>query len=156
MRRRAVLVVARSILVGWVTLIAATIVGERLVLTWVSHFVGMHWVPTAHVAIGCVVLAIVGWVVGRLSTGTSIYAVLAFAATLAPWDLDPLLDFNFPWLIQLGADAFRDPLYIDSLIATATQHVLLLGCLVTGAVLSQPRRMPESLFGRDRAGSAPG
>jgi hypothetical protein len=76
--------------------------------------------------------------------------------TLAFWDLDPLLEFNFPWVIQLGADAFRDRLYVDSLIATVTQHVLLLGCLVTGAVLSQPRRMPESLFGRDRENSGSG
>ena len=156
MRRRVVLVVARSILVGWATLIAVAFVAERLVRTWVSHFIGMPWVPTAQIALECVVLAIVGWVVGRLSKGASTYSVLAFTVTLAFWDLDPLLEFNFPWVIQLGADAFRDPLYIDSLIATATQHVLLLGCLVTGAVLSQPRRMPESLFGRDRENSGSG
>jgi hypothetical protein len=148
--RRAVSIVARSILAGWATLLAVTFLAERPVLSWMSHVAGVHWFPTARVALDCVVLAIIGWVVGRLSTGAPIYGVLAFAATLAFWDLDPLIGVNLPWLIQLAGDALHDPLYLDSLVATATQHVLLLGCLVAGAVLSQPRRMPESLFGRDR------
>ena len=150
---RSVFIVARSILAGWATLLAVTFLGERPVLTWVSRLVGAHWFPTARAALDCVVLAIVGWVVGRLSTGVPIYGVLAFAATLAFWDLDPLLGVNFPWLIQLAADAFRDPLYLDSLVSTASQDALLLGSLVAGAVLSQPRRLPESLFGPDHRDS---
>jgi hypothetical protein len=152
MPRRALSIVARSILAGW-ALLAVTFLAERPVLIWMSHLVGAHWFPTARLALDCVVLAIVGWVVGRLSSGGSIYGVVAFAVTLAFWDLDPLLGINLPWLIQLAADAFRNPLYLDSLVTTATEHALLFGCLVGGAILSQPKRLPESLFRGDRESS---
>ena len=153
MPHRALSIVARSILAGWAALLAVTFLAERPLLMWVSHLVGVHWFPTARIALDCVVLAIVGWVVGRFSSGGSIYGVLAFAVTLAFWDLDALIGVNLPWLIQLASDAFRSPVYLDSLAATATQHVLLFGCLVGGAVLSQPRRLPESLFGGNRESS---
>jgi hypothetical protein len=61
---------------GWAKLLAIYIAGG----TPGTHLVGVQRFPTAHIAPDWVVLAIVGWVVGRLSVGDSIFPICSGAS----------------------------------------------------------------------------
>jgi hypothetical protein len=147
MLRRRLLIAARSILVGWATLLPLTYVVERPLLIWTARLVGAHWVATAKLSLDCLALAATGWVIGRLHRSAPLLGVLAFAATLCFRNLDPLLAIDVPWLLRLAVDAFRDTRYLDSLFTTAAQHLFLFGSLIVGALLSRPAPTPLSLFG---------
>jgi hypothetical protein len=73
--------------------------------------------------------------------------VFAFAATLGFFNLEAWLPFDFPALIRLALDALQDARYLDSLATLIAQHVLLLGSLIAGGLLSRPPQTPLSLFG---------
>jgi hypothetical protein len=141
------LLLARSILVGWAVLLIAGYLIERPLLGWTARALGSHWFPTVHISLDCLTLAAAGWVIGRFHRDSAILGALAFAATLSLWDQEPLLALNVPWLIQLGADALRDSVYVSSFARTAVEHALLFGSLLAGAFLSRPARPPASIFG---------
>jgi hypothetical protein len=139
-------IVARSILVGWGTLFALTDLVERPLLIWTIPLLGSHWVATAKLSLDCLALAATGWLIGRLHRPAPLLGVLAFAATLAFCNLDPLLDTNVLWLIRLAADAVRDTHYLGSFATTTAQYLFLFGSLIVGALLSRPSSGPLSLF----------
>ena len=147
MSYRRPLLLARSILVGWAALLIGVYLLERPLLGWTARALGSHWFPTVHISLDCLTLAAAGWVIGRFHRDSPILGALAFAATLSLWDQEALLALNVPWLLQLGADALRDSLYLSSFAATVMQHVLLFGSLLAGAFLSRPARPPASIFG---------
>ena len=139
------LILARSILVGWTMLFALAYAVEHPLLSWTARLLGASWFVTIRIILDCMGLAAVGWVIGRFHRGAPVLGVLAFAATLSFRDLDPLVAVNVPWLVRLTKDTLRDSLYLESLMATVVQHVLLFGSLIVGALLSRPRPMPISI-----------
>jgi hypothetical protein len=54
---------------------------------------------------------------------------------------------NVPWLLRLVWNSFHDSRYLDSLLTSVETHVLLFGCLIAGAVLSQAREKMVSIVG---------
>jgi hypothetical protein len=145
--RHRLLIAARSILLGWVTLYVITALVEGPVLTWTAPLFGPSWFPTAQLAFECAALAATGWVVGRWSHLDAIRAVLVFAVTLAVWNFGLVPASNFPWLFRLIADSFGDARYLESLVTVAATHALLFGSLFVGARLSRPERtMPVSII----------
>ena len=125
-------IVARSLLIGWATLFAISYLLERPLLTWTAPLVGASWFLTVRLSLECFALGGTGWVVGYLNRSGGIVAVLVFAATLTPWDFGQVLGINVPSLIRLTVNAFRNPRYFDSLIATTGAQTLLFGSLIIG------------------------
>lgn len=79
---------------GWAALFALTYLVERPLLVLTAPVAGAHWVATVKLALDCLVLAAIGWVIGRLDRSAPLPGVLAFAATLAFCNLDPLLSLD--------------------------------------------------------------
>ncbi len=148
MMRRRLVVVLRSVLTGWGTLLLLAYLLEHPVLVWSVPIVGVKWLATAGLALDCMALAATGWVVGRLNRPDSLLGVLAFAATLTFWDFTPVVAINIPWLLRLAANAFRDSVYLSSLLTTAASQALLFGSLLAGGLLSRPPSKPVSIMAR--------
>jgi hypothetical protein len=147
MLRRWLWLVAQSIAVGWAVLVVLTYLAERPLLFLAAPVVGAHWVATAGLTLDCLKLAATGWAIGRVHRTAPLPGVFAFAATLAFFNLEPWLPFDFPGVIRLAFDALEDARYLDSLATLISQHVLLLGSLIAGGLLSRPPQTPMSLFG---------
>jgi len=147
MLRRWLWLVAQSIAVGWAVLVVLTYLAERPLLFLAAPVVGAHWVATAGLTLDCLKLAATGWAIGRVHRTAPLPGVFAFAATLAFFNLEPWLPFDFPGVIRLAFDALEDARYLDSLATLISQHVLLLGSLIAGGLLSRPPQTPLSLFG---------
>jgi hypothetical protein len=141
-------ILARSILIGWATLLAIDYLLERPLLTWTAPLVGAMWFPTAQLSLECFALGGTGWIVGYLNGSGAVVGVLVFAATLTPWDFGQGLAINVPSLVRLTVNAFHDPRYFESLIATAGAQTLLFGSLIIGGLLRQrSRTKPMSIIG---------
>jgi len=138
MVRQRVLIAVRSILTGWAMLLTISYLLERPLLFWSEPVLGGSWFSTAQLALDCCSFTATGWAVSYWSRADSLFPVLAFAATLIPWDLNPVLDVNVPWLLHLVVETFRDTRYLDSLVATAGSHILLFGSLIVGSRLGRP------------------
>jgi len=145
--RHRLLITARSMLLGWATLLAATYLVERPLLLWTAPLLGARWFPTAQLALECVALAATGWMIGRWNRSDVVPAVLVFAAMLAVLDFGLVPAINIPWLFRLMADSFRNTRYLESLVTEAATHALLFGSLFVGARLSRPAQAPLSLVG---------
>ena len=137
---------ALAVLVGWVALLAIAYGIEGPVLRWTGPLFGASWIATAHLSLDGLTLAAAGWVAGRFNRGHALLTVALFALTLCFWDFGGALALNVPWLLRLVRNSFQDSRYIDSLIASVETHVLLFGCLMTGAGLSRPREKPVSIL----------
>ena len=147
MLRGWLLVVVRSLLVGWAALLALIYIVERPLILWAAPLVGDHWVATAKLSLDCLTLAAIGWLVGRLSRSAPLFGALAFAATLALCaNLISSLGINFVLIIQLAREALHDSRYLSPLATLAAQHAFLFGSLMVGAWLSRPSPRPLSLF----------
>jgi hypothetical protein len=142
---RRLWILARSILLGWATLFAATYVVERPLLRWTAPLLGASWVPTVLLTLECVVLLATGWMVGRWNRPDARPAVLVFAAMLAIWNFGLVPGIDFPWLFRLISDSFESARYLESLVTAAATHGLLFGSLFVGARLSRPAEAPVSL-----------
>ena len=143
-------ILARSILIGWAMLLAISYLLLRPLLIWTAPRLGPSWFPTTQLSLECAVLAGTGWLVGHLNRSGAVVGVVVFAATLTPWDFGQVLGINVPSLVRLTADAFRDPRYFDSLIATAGAHALLFGSLIVGGLWRRlSRTEPLSIVGSD-------
>jgi hypothetical protein len=144
---RRLLVIARSILLGWAALLAATYLVARPLLIWTVPLLGASWLPTEQLTLECVALGVAGWTIGRWNRFDAIPAVLVFSAMLAVqnFGLEPAM--NLPWLFRLVIDSFRNVRYLESLISEAATHALLFGSLIAGALLGRPSAKPVSLTG---------
>jgi hypothetical protein len=145
--RHRLLIAARSILLGWVALLAVTYLVERPLLVWTAPLLGAPWIPTAQLALECAALAATGWFIGRWSHFDPIYAVLAFAVMLAVSNFGLVPAINIPWLFRLILDTIGDARYLESLISAAITQALLFGSLIVGALLSRPAQPQISLAG---------
>ncbi len=141
--RQGLFLAARSILLGWTTLLLASYLLERPLLILIAGRLGASWFPTVRLILDCSVLAGIGWAIGRLGSTNPILAVAAFAATLSFWDFGELVEIRVPWLLELAGNALRDPRYWDSLAYTAAVQTVLFGSLIVGALLS--RRAPATV-----------
>lgn len=149
MLRHRLLIAAASILVGWAALFALTYLLERPLLLWTAPLAGAHWVATVKLALDCLVLAATGWIIGRLDRFAPVPGALVFAATLAFFHFDPLLDLNVIPVIRLAAAAVRDTRYLGVFATTAVPYLFQFGSLIVGALLARPSPTPFSLFGRN-------
>ncbi|HEV2425401.1 MAG TPA: hypothetical protein VGZ29_11295 [Terriglobia bacterium] len=149
MLRHRLLIAALAIPVGWVALFALTYLLERPLLIWTAPLAGSHWVATVKLALDCLVLAATGWIVGRLDRSAPLPGALAFAATLAFCNLNPLLNLNVLPLIRLAAAAIRDPRFLGVWVTTAVPYFFQFGSLIAGALLSRPSPLPLSILGRN-------
>jgi len=136
---------ARSVLLGWVALLAIAYGMEGPVLRWTAPLFGASWIATAHLGFDCLTLSAAGWVAGRFNRPHAIVSALLFAFTLCFWNFGAALALNLPWLLRLAVNSFHDSRYLDSLAASAGTHVLLFGCLFAGAALSRPGEKPVSI-----------
>jgi hypothetical protein len=141
--RQGLFFVVRSILLGWATLLLTSYLLERPLLILVAGRLGASWFPTVRLMLDCSVLVGIGWVIGQLNPTSPILAIAAFATTLSFWDFGELVEIGVPWLLELTANALRDPRYWDSLVYTAVVQTLLFGSLIVGALLS--RRAPTAV-----------
>jgi hypothetical protein len=137
---------ARSILLGWATLLAIAYGVERPVLHRTAHLFGPTWVATAHLAFDCLTLAAAGFVTGRFNRTRAVLSTALFALTLCFWSFPGTLSLNIPWLLELLWDSFHDSGFLDALLTSVETHVLLFGCLFAGAILSRPREKPVSII----------
>jgi hypothetical protein len=145
MLRRPVFILLLSVLLGWGVLLALTYLLEPPILSCTAPLVGAHWVATAKLSLDCFMLAGTGWVIGRLHRSAPLLGALAFAATLAVHNVDPLLNLDMPSLLRLAVHA-GEPGYLGPLSTTAVQYLLLFGSLLVGALLSRPAPVPLTLF----------
>lgn len=141
---RRLLTLARSLLFGWAALLVIAYVVERPLLNWTAPIFDLSWLATVHLMFDCVTLAAAGWVTGHFSRPRSILGVLIFAGTLAFWDFGQLLALNFPWMIRLIENSFRDARYLESLATAAVTQALLFGSLIAGG--SFERAAPQSIM----------
>jgi hypothetical protein len=144
---KIVVVWARSVVLGWVTLLGLAYLLERALLHLIALVLGATWIATAHLAVDCLTLAAAGWVAGRFNRANAIFSAGLFAATLCFWDFGGVLALNVPWLLSLMKNSFHDSRFLDSLATNAETHALLFGCLIAGAMLSRPRQKTVSIAG---------
>ena len=135
MSRVELLKALRSAVIGWVALCAVTLVIERPVLHWTAPILGPSWFPTAQLALECLGLAAVGWIVGRWGHP----GILIFAATLLLPNFG-LLPIDIPWLFRLLVDAFQSSRYLESLFTSLATHFFLFASLFVGAHLSRAKQ----------------
>ena len=136
---------ARSILLGWATLLALAYGVEGPLLQWTGPVFGATWIATAHLALDCLTLAAAGFVTGRFNRSRAVLSATVFALTLSFWDFGNTLALRVPWLLSLAWNSFHDSRFLDPLLTSLEIHALLFGCLFAGAMLSRPREKPVSI-----------
>jgi hypothetical protein len=136
---------ARSVLLGWVVLLAIAYLVEGPMMRWTAPLFGAGWIATAHLAFDGLTLTAAGWVAGRFNRGHAMLTAVLFALTLCFWDFGDALALNVPWLLRLVRNSFHDSRYFDSLAGSVETHVLLFGCLMAGAALSRAREKAVSI-----------
>jgi hypothetical protein len=140
------LVWARSIVLGWVTLLVIAYGVEGPVLRWTAPLFGAVWEATAHLAFDCLTLAAAGFVAGRSNRSHAVSTGALFALTLCCRDFGGLLALNVPWLVRLAWNMLHDSRFLDILVTSVETHGLLFGCLMAGAMLSRARAKPVSIL----------
>jgi hypothetical protein len=136
---------ARSILLGWATLLAIAYAVEGPLLRWTAPLIGATWIATAHLALDCLTLAAAGFVAGRFNRSRPVLCAGVFAVTLTFWDFADTLALRVPWLLRLAWNSVHDSRFFDALVTSAETHLLLFGCLIAGAMLSRPPEKPVSI-----------
>jgi hypothetical protein len=145
--RRRLLILLRSIPIGWATLLLIAFFVERPLLIWTAPLVGAMWIATARLGLDCAVLAATGWAVGRLSRPIPMLGGVAFAATLTLGDFSSTVGVNVPWLLRLAVHTLSgESSYLNSLVSTATSQTLLFVSLLVGGLLSRPSTKPVSII----------
>jgi hypothetical protein len=145
--RQRLLVLLRSIPIGWATLLLIVFLLERPLLIGTAPLIGGMWIATARLGLDCAVLAATGWVVGRVSRPIPMPGVLAFAATLTLGDFSSTVGINIPWLLRLAIHTVSgESGYLDALVSTAMSQALLFGSLLAGGLLSRPSIKPVSII----------
>ena len=138
--RHRLLITARSIVLGLATLYVATSWFVFPLLRWTPRLLNASWLPTVQLALQCAALAATGWIIGRWNQTDAVPAAVLFAAILSAWDFGLVLALDIRWLFRLAIDVFGSARYLESLITTAAIHALLFGSLISGALLSRPRK----------------
>lgn len=136
---------ARSVVLGWATLLGIALLVERPLLHWTSPLFGPMWIATVHLSLDALALAAAGYVAGRLNRRRAILAGAVLAASLCLWDFGELLALNVPFLLKVAWDSLHDSRFVESLIGSVETHVALFGCLTAGAALAREREKPVSI-----------
>jgi hypothetical protein len=136
---------ARAIVLGWAALLAIAYGLEGPLLHWLGPLFGASWIATAHLALDCAVCAAAGYITGRFNRSHSVWTAVLFAVTLSFCGFGDALALNIPFLVRLAWNSLQDTRFFDALLTSVETHILLLGCLFAGAMLSRPRTKPVSL-----------
>jgi hypothetical protein len=128
--------VVRSVLVGWVALFAITALIER---PMVRHavFLGPAWVPTVRLALECLGLFAIGWVIGPWGN----LGVWIFAASISVRSFGLAPGIDLPWLFRLLIDTLQNSRYLESFLTSLVTHVFLFGSLFIGVRLSRGHKV---------------
>ena len=121
-----------SLLAGWGVLYALTVLVEHPLVRLAARFLGPSWTPTVRLALACIALCAVGWLIGHWgSTG-----VWIFAATIAIRNFGLAPGIDVLWLIRLLIDCFQSARYLGAFFTSLITHVFLFGSLFYGAHLA--------------------
>jgi hypothetical protein len=133
---RDLVTAARSCVVGWGALSAIILLIDRPLLHRTAPILGASWLPTAQLAVECLGLAAVGWLIGRWGNA----GVLIFAATLALFNFRLVPSIDVPWLFHLLLDSFQNARYLESFSTSLATHIFLFASLFIGSHLSRAKR----------------
>jgi hypothetical protein len=130
------LIASRSIGIGFLALFAVMFLIERPLLRFAAPILGASWLPTAQLALECLVLAGVGWLIGRWGR----LGVAIFAATLALVNFCLVPAIDFPWLFHSLLDCFQNTRYLEPFVTSLATHVLLFSSLFVGSHLGRAKQ----------------
>jgi hypothetical protein len=125
---------ARSVLVGWIALFAITALIERP-LARHAAFLGPAWLPTLRLALECLGLCAVGWLIGPWGNP----GVWIFAASISVRSFGLAPGIDVPWLCRLLLDTLQNSRYLGSFFSSLVPHAFLFGSLFIGVRLSRKR-----------------
>ena len=123
---------ARSVLVGWLALFAITALIERPIIRHAA-FLGPAWAPTIRLALECLGLCAVGWLIGPWGN----LGVWIFAASISVRSFGLAPGIDVPWLFRLLMDTFQNFRYLQSFFTSLVTHLFLFGSLFIGVRLSR-------------------
>jgi hypothetical protein len=129
--------VLRSCVIGWVALLAVVFLIERPLIHLTALILDPSWLPTAQLALECLGLAAVGWLIGRWGDR---WGVLIFAGTLALPNLGHVTAIDFPWLVRLLVDCFQNTRYLGAFVRSLATQSFLFAALFIGSRLSRTRQ----------------
>lgn len=124
--------IVASLLAGWGVLYALTVLVERPLIRIAARFLGASWTPTLRLALVCVALCAVGWLIGHCSRA----GVWIFAATIAIRNFGLAPGIDVLWLLRLLLDCFHSARYLPSFFTSLVTHAFLFGSLFYGAHLA--------------------
>jgi hypothetical protein len=136
MSSRDIVTAVRSCVLGWMALFTVLFFIEAPLLHWTAPVLGPSWLPTAQLALECLGLAAVGWLIGRWGSS----GVMIFAATLALLSFGLVPGIDFPWLFHLVLDCFQNTRYLESFFTSLATHIFLFASLFIGSHLSRARQ----------------
>jgi hypothetical protein len=132
---RDLVAAVRSCVVGWGALFAIIFLIERPLLHWTLPIIGASWLPTAQLALECLGLAAIGWLIGRWGNA----GVLIFAVTLALFNFRLVPSIDVLWLFHLLLDCFQNARYLGSFFTSLATHMFLFASLLIGSHLSRAK-----------------
>ncbi len=121
-----------SLLAGWGVLFALTVLIERPLIRLAVRVLGPSWPPTVRLALTCVALCAVGWLIGHWGSA----GVWIFAATLAIRNFGLAPGADVLWLLRLLFDCFHNARYLGAFFTSLITQVFLFGSLFYGAHLA--------------------
>lgn len=125
-----------SLLAGWGVLFALTVLIERPLIRLGARSLGPSWSPTVRLALACLALCAVGWLIGHWGR----MGLWIFAATIAIRNFGLAPGIDVLWLVHLLLDCFHNARYLGAFLTSLIAHVFLFGSLFYGAHLSGPNR----------------
>jgi hypothetical protein len=149
---KRLLIIARSVLLGWGALAAGTYLVARPLLHWTAPLLGGSWMPTIQLTLQCIALGAAGWVAARWNQPDATASVFVFAVMLAGWNFGLVPGLDVAWLVRLTINTFGNSRYLESLITSLATHGLLFGSLFVGARLSRSLRTETLSIAGSREG----
>lgn len=132
MSRYGVLSAIRSCALGWIALFAITALIERPMIRHAA-FLGPAWTPTIRLALECLGLCAVGWLIGPWGN----LGVWIFSASISVRSFGLAPGIDVPWLFRLFIDTLQNSRYLESFFNSLVTHVFLFGSLFVGVRLSR-------------------
>lgn len=121
-------------MVGWIALFAITALIERPLVRHAA-FLGPAWLPTLRLALECLGLCAVGWLIGPWGNP----GVWIFAASISVRSFGLAPGIDVPWLFRLLLDTFQNSRYLGSFLSSLVTHAFLFCSLIVGVKLSRAR-----------------
>jgi len=124
-----------SLLAGWGVLYALTVLVEHPLVRLAARLLGPSWSPTVRLALACLALCAVGWLIGHWGRA----GVWVFAATIAIRNFGLAPGMDVLWLVRLLLDCIQSARYVGAFLTSLITHAFLFGSLFYGAHLASGR-----------------